>query len=185
MDADIKKEIVYVLTKALSLIKREDFVSLKELSNHVIDNAAIYQDKDSIQVAVIIYSLAKILEREKSSGKQISASLNIEIEKAVSRLIDNDEEKYRKEITHVFRQIHENDEKLYMYIQNIIEKANIAKGTKVYEHGISAGRVSEILGISQWDLMSFIGKTRIADEEGLTPDISKRLSFAKKLFKVT
>ena len=86
MDADIKKEIVYVLTKALSLIKREDFVSLKELSNHVIDNAAIYQDKDSIQVAVIIYSLAKILEREKSSGKQISASLNIEIEKAVSRL---------------------------------------------------------------------------------------------------
>jgi len=44
MDADIKKEIVYVLTKALSLIKREDFVSLKELSNHVIDNAAIYQE---------------------------------------------------------------------------------------------------------------------------------------------
>jgi len=184
MDIGIKKDIVSVLTKALSLIKKEDFMALKDLSNHVIHNASIYQDKDSIQVAVIVYALAKILEREKSKGKQISGNINAEIEKAINRLIENNEEKYRYEIGHVFKQIYENDEKLYMYIQNIIEKANIAKGTKVYEHGISIGRVSEILGISQWDLMSFVGKTRIADEEGLTPDISKRLSFAKKLFKV-
>ena len=184
MDTGIKKDIVSVLTRALSLIKTENFTALKELSNNVIRNASIYQDKDSIQVAVIIYALAKILERERSRGKKISGNINAEIEKAINRLIDNNEELYRKEINHVFRQIHENDEKLYMYIQNIIEKANIAKGTKVYEHGISIARVSEILGISQWDLMSFIGKTRIADEEGLAQNISGRLSFAKKLFNV-
>ncbi|MEK6886818.1 MAG: hypothetical protein AABW88_03220 [Nanoarchaeota archaeon] len=184
METDIKKEIVSVLTKALSLIKTENFADLKELSNDVIHNASIYQDKDSIQIAVIVYALAKILEREKSRGKQISGNINAEIEKAINRLINGNEELYRKEINHVFKQIYENDEKLYMYIQNIIEKANIVKGMKVYEQGISIARVSEILGISQWDLMSLVGKTRIADEEGMTRDISKRLSFAKKLFKV-
>lgn len=184
MDSEIKKDIVSVLTKALSLIKKEDFLDLKELSNHVIHDASIYQDKDSIQIAVIVYALAKILEREKIKGMHISSKINIELEKALNQLINNNEEKYRYEINHVFQQIHENDEKLYMYIQNIIEKANIAKGKKVYEHGISIARVSEILGISQWDLMSFVGKTRIADEEKGITDINKRLAFAKRLFKV-
>jgi hypothetical protein len=81
------------------------------------------------------------------------------------------------------KNISQSDEKLLMYVQNVIEKAHIAKGGDIYGHGISIARTAELLGVNQWDLMSFVGKTRIADKEEVPKDITKRLTFAKKLFK--
>jgi len=128
--------------------------------------------------------LSKILERAKNENRNISDSVISTIQNAIDYLTHDNDDKYRNEIKKVLGEISKTDEKLLMYIQNIIEQANIVKGSKVYRHGISLGRVSEILGISQWELMSFIGKTRITDEEGMTPNIGSRLAFAKKLFKV-
>jgi len=181
MDRVLKRDIISVLTKALSLIKKQDFLALKGLSNHVIHDASILQNKDSIQIAVVVYALAKILEREKEHGHSVSSHINILIEKALNHLVDNDEEDYRNEIKNLLKKISDTDQQLFMYIQRVIEKANVVKGSNLYKHGISLGRASEILGISQWELMSFVGKTRIADEEKIT-DVTKRLSFAKKLF---
>ena len=75
------------------------------------------------------------------------------------------------------------DERLPYFIQEIIEKAKISKGSKIYEHGLSLRRASELLGISQWQLMHYVGKTRIADTEA-PPRISTkdRLRYAKSIF---
>ena len=183
MDQVLKRDIISVLSKSLSLIKKQDFVAMKELSNHVIHDASILQDQDSLQVAIVVYALAKVLERVKEEGRSIPINVSASIERAMNYLVQNDEEEYRNEIKRIFKQISQKDERLWMYIQNVIEKASVVKGSNIYKHGISVGRVAELLGISQWELMSFIGKTRIADEEAIT-DVTKRLTFAKKLFKI-
>jgi hypothetical protein len=184
MDKEVKKDIISVLTQALFLIKKEDFIALKELSDHVIHDASIFQDKESTQIAVVTYSLAKILERAKEKGQTISINVNTTLERALNYLMQGDESAYHNEIKRIFEEISKRDEKLLMYINSVIEKANIVKGSKIYGHGISIGRTAELLGLNQWELMSFVGKTRIADTEDSITDISKRMSFTKKLFRI-
>ena len=56
--------ILRILTEAKEAVERSDSYRLKLLSDQTIHSAAIYQDADNIIVAVIIYSLGKIIERE-------------------------------------------------------------------------------------------------------------------------
>ena len=62
--------------------------------------------------------------------------------------------------------------------------AQIKKGSRLYEHGLSMAKSAEILGIGQWELMSYVGKTRIIDEEAVTTGVKKRLDVARKIFNV-
>lgn len=185
MDEKERKDIIAVLERAIEFLEKEDFAGLKEVSNHTIHNASILQDGYSIQIAVVIYALSKILERAKMHDGKISMDVISTLERAMNDLRQNKVDDYDNEIKKIFKQISEKDEKLFMYIQGVVEQAHIVKGSKLYEHGLSIGRAAEILGVPQWELMSFIGKTRITDEEPLPlTDITARLNFTKRLFRV-
>ncbi len=60
-----KEHVLNVLKKARLALKSDDYIEVKNLSNRVIHSASINQDPDSISLAVVIYSLSKIIEREK------------------------------------------------------------------------------------------------------------------------
>ena len=45
------------------------------------------------------------------------------------------------------------------------------------------GQVADSIGISIWDLMDYIGKTRIVDDFGHNLNMKKRLEFTRGLFK--
>ncbi len=57
--------ILKILKAVQSALKRRDNIAMKNLSNQVVHTSSIEQDPDVISVAVIIYSLSKIIEREK------------------------------------------------------------------------------------------------------------------------
>ncbi len=66
MDEVVKKDILQVLSDVVDILKVEeekDVADLRELSNHVIHDASIFQDEDSVSVAILIYSLSKVIER--------------------------------------------------------------------------------------------------------------------------
>ena len=94
----------------------------------------------------------------------------------------DDVDGYSNIIKDYFDSIEQLDKQLRRYIKEIIEQARIKKGTRVYEHGISIGRAAEILGLSKFDLMDYIGKTGIADVN-IGKNISDRLNKARGLFK--
>jgi len=184
MEEVIRKDIISVLKEAIPLLEKEDFAGLIEVSNHTTHNASIYQDEYSIQIAVVVYSLSKILERTKIEGFKISINVEKTLQKALDLITKNDVQNYSNEIKKIFNQISEKDEKLPLYIKSVIDKAHIVKGSRIYSHGPSVARTAEVLGVSQWELMSFIGKTRISDEEGEITNVEKRVEFTKKLFRI-
>jgi len=51
------------------------------------------------------------------------------------------------------------------YIKDIFEKARINKAFKLYEHGLSSQQTAELLGISSWDLASYIGQSSISESK--------------------
>lgn len=179
----IKKDILAVLTELVEILKVKedsDIAEIKELSNHVIHNASIFQDEDSISVAVLIYSLSKIIER-KQKELDYDDVLNM-LNSCISYLKNNQDELFRKSIKNIFNFIRAMDEKLKLYIHEVINQAQIKKGCKLCEHGISVARASEVLGISQWELMHYIGKTTLIDQSSEPVNIAKRLRIARSLF---
>src|SRR3989338_7147451 len=155
----IKKDLISVLSdlnQTLRERRETDVSEIKSLSNHIIHNASVFQDEDSISVAILIYSLSKIMERKQRDldyGKLLSM-----LNSCISNLKKNDDESFRKSIKTIFNFIRTIDEKLRLYIHEVINQAQIKKGCKLCEHGISIARASEVLGISQWELMHYMGK---------------------------
>ena len=179
----IKKDILSVLVKIVEILKvKEDIdaVEIKELSNNVIHNASVFQDEDSISIAVLAYSLSKIIERKQKDidyGRLLKM-----LNSAISGLNANQDELFRKSVKDIFSFIRAVDEKLKLYIQEVINQAQIKKGCKLCEHGISVAKASEVLGISQWDLMHYLGKTMLIDQLAEPVSIAKRMKVARGLF---
>ncbi len=179
----IKKDIIAVLSDLLEILKVKeeiDIVQMKELSNHVIHNASIFQDEDSISVAILIYSLSKIIERKQRDMDygRVLGMLN----SCISSLKNNDDVSFRKSIKNVFNFIRSVDEKLKLYIHEVINQAQIKKGCKLCQHGISVARASEVLGISQWELLRYLGETTSIDRFSEPVHVLHRLKTARSLF---
>jgi len=179
----IKKDILAVLNELVGILKvkeEADVVDVKKLSNHVIHNASVFQDEDSISVAILIYALSKIIDRNQKDldyGKVLRM-----LNSCISNLTGNNDNGFRKSIKNIFNFIRTMDEKLKLYIHEVINQAQIKKGCKLCEHGISAARSAEVLGISQWELMHYLGKTTIIDQFSEPVNVSSRLKFARGLF---
>jgi predicted HTH domain antitoxin len=190
VDKHIKDNFIRVLGSAVASIKNQNFIHLKNLSNETIHDATIHQDEYSTTLAILIYSLSKIYEREErysemKGWKIMTADSIAVLEKAKQKLLEGDEDSFNSLIKDfIGNRLNKLDQELKLHIQDVIEKARINKASRLYEHGISLGRTAELLGISKFDLMEYVGKTYIADaKESITMKASDRLDFARSLFK--
>lgn len=183
MEEKIKEDLLATLNEVINILsvkEEKDVIELKELSNHTIHNASVFQDQDSVQLAVVIYALSKIIYRE---GGEIPKEIVVDIIKARDFLKKDQFKEYDSIIKRIFGKISRIDDKLKMYIEEVIEQGAIKKGSGIYAHGISMAQAADILGISQWDLMNYVGKTRIADISYGRKDVISRLKLARGLFR--
>jgi len=181
MQDTIRKDILSVLEQAIAALQAEDHHALGELSNHVIHDASIFQDDDSVSVAVLVYALSKVVQRCCDEKLPFAHFIPL-VQTARQLLQEGKEDEYRQRISTLFAEIRKVDEKLKLYITEVLEKAKIKKASKLHEHGISLARTAELLGISQWELQDYIGKTRIPD---IAAGVSarERLQRAREWFK--
>ena len=78
--------------------------------------------------------------------------------------------------------IMDTDQKLKHYIDQVIDFAEVKKGSKIYDHGISLAQTASLLGATQWELMEYLGTTTIEDHFREETSVEKRLQTARKLF---
>ncbi|MBD3313263.1 hypothetical protein GF345_02375 [Candidatus Woesearchaeota archaeon] len=180
MEEVVKKDILTVLQETIILIKDEEYAEIKELSNHTIHNASIFQDPDSVSIAVIVYAISKIMERTVDKRRIIGKKFSAILQDAITLLEKDMISEFRKAVKNLLKTISEHDERLHFFIEEVVKQARIKKGSKLFEHGISSAQAAQILGISQWELMDYLGKTTLGDEVPI--DIKERLSFARRLF---
>jgi len=182
MEQEIRTDILAILQETIDMLKKEDYASLLEISNHTIHDASIFQDQDSLSVAVLVYALYKILGRSRETCKDLcSKSLDV-LQNAHDLLQREDYEGYRDIIRKVFKFVSETDDHLHMYISEVVDQAQIKKGSKLFEHGLSLARAAELLGISRWELMQYVGKTRLPEQIVGSMDIRDRVRYARKIF---
>ena len=178
----IKEDILSVLEEAIKILKSDEHPveELGELSNHVIHDASIFQDEDSVSIAVLIYALSNVIKY--CHEQNISyANLIKSIETAYAQLSKNNITGYRTTIKNCFKQIRQVDEKLKVYVQEVLDRARIKKGSKLHQHGISVAKAAEILGLTQWELQDYVGKQKYFDIKEIPT--RQRLKTAREIFK--
>lgn len=182
-----KENILDIIIKSRKAIKEKDVFTLKKLSDRTVHVSSIYQDPDNIAVAVVIYSLAKLTEREKY--KTLEGWENYEkiflnsLDNAVYHLKVDNLEMFRKDLIEIEESVEKLSGKLKLYIQSVFRKAHINKASRIYEHGISQAKAASILGITVWELAEYAGTTGISDVDlSITKSIKERLNIAEKMF---
>jgi hypothetical protein len=188
MQESVRLNIQDVLQQTITAVELRDTYLIKKLSNYTIHSASIFQDEYSISIAVILYSLSKIMERhrykEEREWSQIYLFFLGRLKKALLTVQQNKLKSYQNIMQQVFKKISKVDSEIALYVEEVLEKSRVNKGSRIYEHGISLARVAEILGVSEWELMSYVGKTQIIDDEKTITNVRARLKYARGIFNV-
>jgi len=182
-----RSHILNILIKVREALVKKDYVKIKSLSNHVIHHASIHQDPDVISIAVIIYSLSKLIERESyKTEKNWSKFYNDfckNIDDMITALKNKDQDRFHDEIIQNRKLIQGLSGRLKIFINDVFRGAKINKASRIYEHGISMEKTAKILGVSLWELAEYSGKTRIGDVNlGVTMPIIDRIKLAEEIF---
>lgn len=153
---------INVLQETKQALLNKDFYKLKLLSNRTIHSSCSYQDAGSITSTILIYALNKLVEREdylKIPGwNKFVKKFNSTIDLAISALNKNDSNLYAEYMQQARKTIESISVDLKPYIEEVLKKAAINKGSKLYEHGISLEQTARLLGISRWELSEYISQ---------------------------
>jgi len=183
-----KENLIDILTKAKRAIQEQNIVLLKEMSNRTIHSASIYQDTYSITLAILMYSLSKIFEREQykelPGWKNFSKDIISCLDSVAKDLRKNDIEKFKKDLLSIRVMINKFAGPLKTKVEEVFRKASVNKASRIYEHGISLEQTANLLGISVFELVEYAGKTGISDIDlSITMDIGKRIKKAMEAFR--
>jgi hypothetical protein len=189
MQENIKKDLMQVLKNTMGAIKRNDLAELRAQSNKTIHNSSIYQEKYSISLSVVIFTLFKILEKGNylhnenwpPIRKLILTELNI------SRNAIRKDKPYilSKSLRKIIQTLKKLDKQVGHFMQEATETSKIKKAYGIYRHGISVGKAADLLGISKWELQPYLGKTRESENPySQSKPVSERIKIAKDIFNI-
>ena len=183
---NIRELLSRLISKVLIALKQRNPGRLKRLSNYAIQESSVFQDQESINLRLITYALSKIMERHgvieyPKTWDLKFGRIDKNLRKMKQAIDKNDIKHYKNESKKAINLISKIDNKLALYLEEIFEKSKIKKGSIIYEHGISTGRISELLGISKWELINYIGKTGVHDIREMEK-ARRRLLIARQTF---
>lgn len=183
-----KENILRILEQTKEALKTENVGAIIELSNQTIHTASTSQDPENIAVAVIVYSLSKIIQREKyqkySGWKKFYNSYVSSIDEAIKSIKSGNDKHLRQNISRVRDEINKLSGDLRKNIEDVFMKASINKASKIYEHGISMEQTAQLLGITIWDLASYAGQKQEVSDVNLavTQKVKDRIKTAMEMF---
>ena len=179
--------VLRILKETKVALEKNDTFSLRGLSNQTINTASLAQDPDNIAVAVMVYSLSKIVERmdyrQLPGWKKFYGNVLLYLNKSIQDIEKKDYNRFREDFKSIRSSVENLSGKLKKYVKEVLRNAEISKASRIYEHGISMEQTASLLGISQYELAEYAGKTGIPDvPENRTKNTKSRIKLAMEMF---
>lgn len=180
------KHIISVLEKTQKALKEKNPTELKLLSDSTVHSASIQQDTASITLAILVYTLSKLIERQDykkiRSWDNFVKKFNSILQLAILALQKNKFSSYENHITLARKALTNISVNLRQYIEEVLRKASINKASKLYEHGLSLEQTSKLLGVTQWELLEYAGQKNASDNQQESISVEKRATTALEFF---
>jgi hypothetical protein len=179
--------VLRILKETRVAIEKNDSFKLKSLSNQTVNTSSLTQDSDNIAVAVIVYSLSKIIERQ--DYRQLPGwgvfykKVLLYLDKSIEDIEKKQYDRFREDFKTIRGSIDNLSGKLKKYIKEVLRNAEINKASRIYEHGISMEQTASLLGITLYELADYVGRTGIPDApENKTMNTKERIKLAMEMF---
>ena len=179
--------VLRILKETRIAVEKNDSFKLKSLSNQTMNTVSLTQDSDNIAVAVMVYSLSKIVERQDyrqlPGWNPFYKKIILFLEKSIEDVEKKNYENFRGDFKTIRGSIDNLSGKLKKYIKEVFRNAEISKASRIYEHGISMEQTASLLGVTLYELADYVGKTGISDvPENKTMGTKDRIKLAVDMF---
>lgn len=172
---DITRTIV-ILSKGKSSI---DFEKIKELSDHTIKDVALYKSTDAVSLAILIYSIYKTVPAMSDEDfKDLIAELKF-LEQHISA---KNLRRYNQSLKVLFNLIRKSNSAFKTHINDVFHAAKLKKGVSLFDHGLSASRTAELMGLTKWELLEYMSKTTNFDKHHEKVKANERYLQAEMVF---
>lgn len=159
--------------------EKNNQLELKFLSNDLIKEASVSNDKLKAKIAVIAYGFYKLLSKQHivesakwlKTKKQVLKTLN----EMTKLLQEKKASEFERKLDGISLQVSKIDVALGNYAQTTIEKARVKIASTAFSFGLSLKQASELTGADSREVFSYIGKTKMNEEKGISFGISERL----------
>jgi hypothetical protein len=152
-----------------SALENKDPYKLRELSDQCADAAFITQNQDAINVGIISYAFHKILLKRHYHSKfgELLETANRKLNTGNLESLMDDVKQF--------------DKKYGFFQGNIVKKARIKLGARLYTRGMSLSKAAELVEVNVSDILKYSGGTQVSEKtDGAT--VRERLETARKIF---
>lgn len=184
MNEAIREEILKILSRTIEILEareEQEIEELKELSEKAVEEVALHKDLDMISVTVLVYSLYKV---GKTMPEKDYRRLLEEMREAKGHLKKSALGKYNHNIREIFELLRKSNAKIKEHLQDVMHAARIKKGASLLQKGLSIGQAAGLMGLSNWDLQEYAGKTIILEQHEELMPAGKRMKLALEIFGV-
>lgn len=182
MEESIKKEILYDIGQAIEILKSretKDVEELRILSDHAIEDIAVQKDLELVTITVLLYSIYKVVPcMQKDNYQNLLTGLTA-LKNALQR---GDLGSYNRNVRNLYAIVRRCNAKVQEHLQDVMHAARIKKGTVLLQRGLSIGQAAGLMGLSNWDLQPYAGKTTALGEHQESIPAEKRLLTAFAVF---
>jgi hypothetical protein len=179
--------VLRILKETKIAIENNDSFKIKSLSNQTINTSSLTHDSDNIAVAVMVYSLSKIVERQDYRSlpgwNPFYKKIILYLEKSIADIEKKEYDRFREDFKTIRGSIDNLSGKLKKYIKEVLRNAEINKASRLYEHGVSMEQTANLLGITLYELAEYVGRTGISEApENKTMNTKERIKLVMGMF---
>lgn len=168
--------------------RKKDINVLRAVSDALTKEAILTEDKEMMDLSIVAYSLAKILEKphysEYTKWVEFLRNVSSHLYDGAVALEKGQKAELGRMLNLIITEIAAVDEEMKRFTQKLIEKARIKKAAQIYGYGFSLGRAAELAGIEKGKVLGYVGKTMAHEFETFrTMSIAERLEHARTVFR--
>jgi len=172
-------DINTLIDHSVDALEQRDALALRTVSAEALSEAAMDGHRELILLALVDYALSKIMSKIHYKGIEKKFYDNIKRHFMDART--EDKEGMIKHLEQIEDLVIKLDAKEGNYSSNLMEKARIKKGAKLYEQGLSLRRAAELTGADPVDVLHFVGGSKIHEFKGSSKN-AQRLETAREVF---
>ena len=166
------------LEEIAAKLKTKDIIGLREMSNKLIEDVFVSQEKKKVNAAIVAYALSKLLTKPHF----VKSSYWLKFEEHVLEEMEKDVEP-EKIIQDVIQDVINFDKNFGNYISDLIQHARTKQASRLYALGLSLSQACDLCNANKSEVLRYVGITKIHEREFTqSKTIQDRLKIAKKIF---
>jgi hypothetical protein len=179
------KPMSFDLEEVEKLFRQKRVLELRGLSNRLIREAAIENNFGKAELGVIAYALHKMETKQhflnNKKWLQVKKVIAANLRSALLASKNKDSKQLITKLKKVIESIEGIDAELGHFAEGIYEKGKTKQASLAYSYGLSISQSAELTGADKKELQSYIGFTKMPDEEQEQKNIIVRVKELRKL----